>query len=203
MLTKVSTVMKPPRIMATILFFLACLCMPIACWSQGTVNFRNSPVLFVDGIDRYVYLDFLGGTRLVGSSYVAELRYGTDASSLNAVAPLVAPFRDIPPDDLLAGIWRGDTTTLNGFTEANLVTLQVRVWDMSIFSTYDQASSSPGAIFGASQPFSYRVPPLGILEGHQIENFRAFALVPEPSVLFLGPLLVTLFLVFSRRNNRH
>jgi len=131
----------------------------------------------------------------VGSNYVAELRYGTDASSLNAVAPPVAPFRDIPPDGLLAGVWSGDTRTLSGFTQGDLVTFQVKVWDVSRFSTYDEASSSPGAIFGASEPFSYRVPPFGTSHGFDIVNFRAFALVPEPSVLFLGPLLLTVVLL--------
>jgi hypothetical protein len=133
----------------------------------------------------------------VGSNYVAQLWYGPDQNSLTAVAP-VASFREIPLDSPLAGVWRGDARTLDGFTQGDLVILQVRVWDISLFSTSDEASSSPGAILGASDPFSYRVPPFGALEGYRIANFRSFAPVPEPSVLLLTPLLLTILLFRDR-----
>jgi hypothetical protein len=42
------------------------------------------------------------------------------------------------------------------------------------------------------------VPPFGALEGYRINNFRSFALVPEPSVLLLTPLLLTILLFRDR-----
>lgn len=190
--------MNPPRIIAKIFSLLACFCMPLHSSGQGTVNFRNNPGLFgeIVPVDRFVYSDFVGGTRLVGSNYVAELWYGSDANSLNPVGP-PCRFRQISTDAALAGVWLGDVRTLVGFGPGNILTLQVKVWDISMFSAYEEASSFPGAIFGASVPFSYRIPLAGELSPYiyLIDNFRAFALVPEPSVLFLIPLLLTILLL--------
>ena len=35
---------------------------PALCRAQATVYFGNSPNLFADAIDRFVYADFVGGT---------------------------------------------------------------------------------------------------------------------------------------------
>jgi hypothetical protein len=176
-------------VLLPILLFLA-----TQCWGQGVVNFGNNPVIFSDTIDRLVYLDSVGGTRLAGTNFVAELWYGSDANSLTAVAPPVARFRDVPSGDPFAGIWAGGIRTLNGFTSGETATLQVRVWDITRYSSFEQAVLSPGAVFGSSQPFNYTVPPGGTMEGFTMINLRAFALVPEPSVLFLTPLLLTALL---------
>ena len=194
----VTLAMTPRPPITTVLCLMACVCVTVLCWGQGTVNFANSPAVFFDGVDRYVYLDFVGGTRLVGTNYVAELWYGSDANSLAAIAPPVAPFRDVMPDSVVAGVWSGDTRTLQGFGSGDVLTLQVKVWDLSLFSTYNQASSSPGAIFGASEAFSYRVPLAGEENpiAYTMINMRAFSLVPEPSGLFVISALLALLFAF-------
>src|SRR5688572_30268986 len=98
------------RPMKRIVALLAWLCLGIPCWSQGTVNFNNNPVIFRDTIDRRVYFDFIGGAGVVGTNFVAELWYGSDANNISAVAPQVAPF--FAPGDPRLGIWRGGTRTL-------------------------------------------------------------------------------------------
>jgi hypothetical protein len=162
-----------------------------SAFGQGTVNFANHPDIWMDGIDRRVYFDLVGGAGVVGTNYVAQLWYGPDASSISSFAPRLAPFRptDAPPP----GVWLGGVRTLDGFGPGQTATLQVKVWDITLFSTYEQASRTSGAIFGASQPFQYMVPPVGSVEGFTLDNLRAFALVPEPSVIVLSAFAVFVF----------
>jgi hypothetical protein len=166
------------------------------------VTFANHPDVFRDTIDRRVYLDFVGGIPVTGSNWAAQLWYGPDPNSLTAIAPPIALFRNVEPGTAGAGTWVGGTRTLNGFTHGQTATLQVKVWDISRYSTFDEATLSPGAIFGASEPFSYTVPPVGTAEGREMVNLRHFALVPEPRVFFLLPVLVMLILWSPTRKIR-
>jgi len=176
------------------------ICAAINAFSQGIVNFGNHPDIFADGIDRRVYFDFVGSAGVTGTDYVAQLWYGPDANNISSVAPQLASFR--PVGDPRPGVWIGGIRTLNGFGPGQTTTLQVKVWDVTRYSTYEEASRSAGAIFGASQPFNYTVPPVGTTEGFTLDNLRAFALIPEPSVLFLGSLGAAFFFLFTKRKSR-
>jgi hypothetical protein len=165
-----------PRIPAKTFYFLAWVCVSSQCWGQGAVNFGNDPRIFNDTIDRRVYFDLVGGTGVIGSNFVAELWYGSNADNITSTDPTLAPFFRV--GDSRAGIWNGGTRMLSGFSPGQAVVMQIKVWDHTLFSTYE--------------PFSYAIPPLGTIEGHTMDNLRAFALVPEPSVLFLSPLLLTI-----------
>src|SRR6266481_4754319 len=48
--------------------------LALNCCGQGEVYFGNRGVLL--GGDHYVYADFVGGTKLEGTNFVAELYYG-------------------------------------------------------------------------------------------------------------------------------
>ncbi len=167
-------------------------------YSQGTVNFNNNvafatsaPVAANGKSDRFVY-DSDNSTRLVGTNYFAQLYFaigsGVAESSLVAVTPTAA-FRT--PTTSSPGTWSGGTRTLPGTSAGQTVTLQVRVWDGSLFSTYEQAAVGAVGKIGKSVTFDYVVPTTGAPPAaFFMEGLQSFTLVPvpEPSTYALGAL---------------
>lgn len=181
-----------------------------ASFAQGTVNFNNTATTFSDGatVDRFVY-NVGGQTRLTGGNYSAALYFGTTADSVTTLATLN------PTDTTLAsakGVFRAATTTLPGTWSGGgsrtllgtqggqTVFLQVRVWDSSLFATYDLAKAG-GGITGQSAAFSYTIstsptpPPSDLV----MAGLRRFELVPEPSTIALGVLGLGSLLFFRRK----
>lgn len=175
--------------------------------SQGTVNFNNS-VSFGDTIDRRVYLDTVGGTRLVGVNWAAAVYYGSSESSITKVATAgdgsVAQsrglFRAVDPTTTFAGTWSGGNRTIADANAGDTVWLQIRVWDITKFADYGLALAA-GDRVGQSAAFQYTlssaspIPPSDLL----MKNMRAFALVPEPSTIALGVLGLGSLLLFRRK----
>jgi hypothetical protein len=158
-------------------------------FAQGTVNFWNTGA-YVTQADRLVRDST--GNLLVGTNYLVQLYYG-DPGSLEAQLVSVdsAPrtFRQLTTSS--PGTWIGATRTLNGFTAGQEVSLQVRVWDVATGSTWEQAmiAGFANTQYGASPVFSYFVPLASASPTYgQMDNFRSFSLVPEPSVAILGAL---------------
>ena len=179
----------------------------MAVRAQGQVNFANTPATFNDGIDRYVYVGGVGGTRLVGTNYAAALYWGTGVGPLDqfAVRALdntslgasVALFRD--PGSSLAGTWSGGSRFFVGQDVGASLQLQVRVWDISRFATY-QLAIAAGDVTGASEVFGYVVPSPLDAAGLSMNNLRAFGpLAPEPSTVVLGILGLGSLLLFRRK----
>jgi hypothetical protein len=180
--------------------FLVLLAGATVAMAQGTVNFANS-VAFATanpgpGPDRLVH--DVGGAPLVGSdlaqpaTFVAQLYYGANASSLAAHTAAAARFR---PGTTGPGIWLGGTRTLTGFAPGQTVTLQIVAWDMRTGGTYETAG-----LRGASQTFTYQVPANGSPPpSYFMENFSGFSLVPEPSVIGLGLIGVGALFMLRRR----
>lgn len=187
--------------------------------AQGTVNFLNSTTLMPDGIDRWVYLDRVGGTKLVGTNYVAELWFAKSAAGVvlpenqlgtaaSGTGTLVvtpnggARFRT--PTTTVPGTWNGSTRTLAGTVAGDVVTMQVRVWNFGpgggqTFATFSEAVAG-GGITGKSDPFNYDVPAAtATSDKFAMINMRAFALVPEPSAIALGVLGIGALVLFRRR----
>jgi hypothetical protein len=156
-----------------------------SAYGQAIVNFGNhSNVAFTATADRQVYLDYVGGTPLVGLNYGAQLYYGRDATSLTPATP-PARFRAL--NTLLPGTWAGGNRTLLGFNYGDTVILQVRVWDMNQFPTFEHAAWA-GGVTGVSAPFQYLAgtpsqPPSAFV----MENFRAFALGSPPPFVNEAP----------------
>jgi hypothetical protein len=166
-------------------------------YAQGVVDFNNNRV-FATTADRLIY-DYPGGAPLVGTNYVAQLYYGTGASSLVPVTSAPARFR--VPTTAVPGTWSGGIRTLTGFTAGMTATLQVAVWDSNAGPTLEQARAL-GAFWGLSQTFTYTVPAPGSPPGaYYIENFRAFMMIPEPSIIGLGVLGALALFVFRRRTS--
>jgi len=196
---------------------LAALGVQVA-FSQGQVNFNNTITTFGDGIDRYVYLDVVGGTKLVGTNYAAAVYWGTATQSQDQFAVrnltettllrTLCLFRNPaglganPQTNVLAGTWAsGGARTFIGADVGATVQLQVRVWDINRFGTYDlaKAAGAQGA-YGQSDVFSFVIPAPTDPAGLRMVNLRAFALgVPEPSTIALGVLGLGSLLLFRRK----
>jgi hypothetical protein len=150
--------------------------------------------------DRDIYLAD-GVTAAVGTHIRAQLYYGANAGSLQAVTAAPATFRDpanIPAGSPLAGTWIGGTRILTGFNAGEIVTLQVRFWDSTTGADFVSASAR-----GLSATFTYQVPPAGALPSAlYMENFSSVTLlgiIPEPSMIGLSLLGVGALLVAYRR----
>jgi hypothetical protein len=101
----------------------------------------------------------------------------------------------------MPGTWSGGTRTLDGLTAAQTATLQVRVWNLSLFRTYEAAVTGHGW-HGASALFDYFVPGAGSdATGWFMNDFRGFTLVPESSSLALAALGVLGLVTFRLRTS--
>jgi hypothetical protein len=195
------------KTLLTLAFSALAVC---ASFAQGTVNFNNTATTFSDGttVDRFVY-NVGGQTRLTGVNYSAALYWGTSADAITSLAVLnptdvtlasaKAAFR--ASTTTLPGTWTGGgSRTLLGTTGGQTVFLQVRVWDHTLFATYDLAKAG-GGITGQSGSFSYTIstsptpPPSDLV----MANLRRFDLVPEPSTIALGVLGLGSLLLFRRK----
>ena len=180
-----------------------------ASFGQSTVNFNNTITTFpADGIDRYVYRDQVGGTKLVGQNFAAALYWGTTQDTITQLAVLNATDTGIAAARGLfrvattasPGTWSGGARTLLGTTLGQQVFMQVRVWDITAGADYASAKAF-GGITGESLRFTYTTsssptpPPSDLV----LLNLRAFALVPEPSTIALGVLGLGSLLLFRRR----
>ncbi len=175
------------RAILTLMIILAGLCSALA---QGSVIFVNGFAVFPTVADRRVYGPDCAP--LVGTNYVAGLFYlpGADqdfsGSTAGTQAGPLATFR--PPTTALPGVWlnpitAGNPRVLEGVVPGSTATLQVRVWDITQFSSWDAALHGDGFHL-ASAPFNYTVPYTGEPIDYYMDNLRAFgpASCPEPSV---------------------
>src|ERR1043165_6515270 len=150
-------------------------------FAQGTVTFLNNVAFATpdaSGGNRLVFLDSIGGTKLTGTQYTAELYAGADAASLVPIASSLARFR--PATTLQPGTWNfaaGSVTLPVGV--GGSIMLQVRVWDNASGTVpYEQATGA----HNSSGVFSYTVPAVGSPPAaYFMEGLQSFALVPELS----------------------
>jgi hypothetical protein len=65
--------------------------------------------------------------------------------------------------------------------------MEVRVWDISRYSSFANAVAAGDSLYGSSITFDYTVPVPGdtFPDAYRIRGLRAFALVPEPSAIVL------------------
>jgi hypothetical protein len=182
--------------------------LALTALSQGTVDFRNGGITFPTVADRLIYFDRPGGTKVVGTNYGAALWYvpGTSGEALwNFTGGRQAgdPFPFRVPTTSLPGTWlvplgRSSLLTLEGVPIGATATLQVRAWEFARYPTFLDAFRA-GA-FGVSGSFLYTVPEAGSTpDKYYMDNFRAWAAIPEPSVLGLGALGLVGLLWWRRR----
>jgi len=177
--------MKKIALLATCLWATA-----VVSYAQGTVNFSNaggtfaSPVYQADGT-----------TKLSGSTYMAELLAGPDASSL-AVVGAAAPFLTGGG----AGFFNGGVITIATVVPGATGTFQVRAWSTAAGATFAAAQAS-GQGYGLSNVFTGPTGGVGSPPSSptSLTGLQSFNLVvPEPSTIALG-VLGGLALLLRRR----
>jgi hypothetical protein len=130
--------------------FLALTLLATGAYAQGVVTFANN----VLATTRRTSLT-LHGTRLTGTQWAAQLYYGTSASSL--AAHTAAPNRFRAAGSSLAGTWStttGANRTLTGGGVGVPVFMQVRVWNLDLFPTWEAAAAN-SPLQGTSTVFTY------------------------------------------------
>jgi hypothetical protein len=179
----------------------------VSGWAQGTVDFRNGGITFPTTADRKVYYRI--GQGLVGTEWTAGLWYlpGADrGGQIGAALQLGGrTFNFRPVTTLLPGTWVAPAGVSPIFTFPDVAvglsaTLQVRVWDISKFNSWDAAVAGGGE-FLSSAPFNYTVPAAGSTpDKYYMDNLRAFTvLAPEPSTIALGLICISSLFVLRRR----
>jgi hypothetical protein len=168
--------------------------------AQGTVNFSNLSTARITAADRLVRFDPVTvgtsvpnpfGTNnapVVGTNFVAQLFYGASTASESSLVPVSsapATFRSSTSPN--PGTWFGGQRTLGGFGGGDLETmnLQVRVWDITYASSWDEYLSHPQGLAGKSSVFSYTI--IGTAPfATDMQNFEGFSIsIPEPLPLWL------------------
>jgi len=178
--------------------------------SQGIVAFANTGS-YPTTADRRVY-DPITCAPLVGANWVAALYFGAESDNIHnlavrslddlTLASAIARFRSIDPSHSLAGTWVGGYRFLLGTMVAQTLTMQVRVWDMSLFPTFEDAKAMGGYAL-ESAPFGYVVPgSLGDSSALKMDNFQGITppeCIPEPSVFALAALGIGVLVAWRSR----
>src|SRR5207248_6374109 len=124
------------------------------------------------------------GVSLVGTQWVAELYVGINEDSMGPVTNSISRFRNSTTSSANKGKWATFTVaglpndpTVLPYPYGTTVTLSVKVWDYSKFSTYEDAVTGRG-LTGTSDPFLYSIPSSGdlVITDAYMEGLRAFSL---------------------------
>jgi hypothetical protein len=171
----------------------------VSSFAQGQVNFANAASAFTSTFDRLVYWNVTGvaANRVVGTQYRAQLYYSATANgTFAAVDNTPSAFRATTTSS--PGTWAVQTKTIPAPTgvAGNNLFLEVAVWDSTFGATYEAAN---GGFKGTSAVFAWKSPlPTDPPDAVNMENLRAFAIVPEPGTFALAGLGL-LGLVMARR----
>jgi hypothetical protein len=176
-----------------------------SAYGQGAIDFRNATSQLPSPPDRRVLAcvdGVLGG--VIGTQFVAQLFFASDAANVNASAAVEEPpshFRATA----LPGFWAGGTRTLINTPPGTSRDYVVRFWDTSLGSYAQALASGRAGSAGQSLPFSYTPPtdPTAPPSAFFMLNYTGFTFlgpcVPEPSTLALGALACFGALSFLRR----
>jgi hypothetical protein len=190
----------------------------VSGFSQGSVNFQNSPLFQTtdpSGGNRRIYdvgspLDSVNGSRLTGTQWVAELFVSTGPvapvalASMTPVAASITSFRGTTSAN--KGLWNSGPTNATvilpgpGTDSGAKVWLAIGVWNQTLGADYFTATGPKGSSFNNLGAFQYTVPqPTDPPPALLMEGMGAFALVPEPSAIALSVLGIAGLLFVRRR----
>jgi len=184
--------------------FLALTLLATGAFAQGVVTFANNVIT-----PNTPYVLDAGGARLTGTQWAAQLYYGSSVNSL--AAHTAAPNRFRAAGSSLAGTWStavGANRTLNGGGVGVPVFMQVRVWDLNQFATYEAAVAG-GGIASTSTIFQYTQrlsSPPATTDTYMTDAagnplFGSFTVLPEPGVgLLMIPAIALLAWQYKRRS---
>jgi hypothetical protein len=169
---------------------------------QGTVYFNNK--VSSAGINAPVYDGVMGGAKVEGTGYKAQLYAGpagTTEDKLVAVGVAV---------DFLTGVAAGyvnvgtdGSRSIPGVTPGDNAVVQIRAWTAAAGATYEEALTSPlpGTKAGKSSTLTVQTPPSALMTPANLVGLQSFVVVavPEPTVLALSALGIAWLLFRFRR----
>lgn len=187
--------------------------------AQGVVTFSNDSFVLFSPPDRLVRFDpvTIGtgapnpfGTNnapVVGTNFLAQLYYGAATATEGSLVPVSSPpvtFR--PATSLSPGSWFGANRTINGVTTGDTVNFQVRVWDITYASSWEEYLVARQGAAGESAIFSYTFCSAACPPGSEyLNNFQGFYIgIPEPSgssLAILGLLILCSFEKMKQQRN--
>ncbi|MHB8521703.1 MAG: hypothetical protein ACYDH9_13215 [Limisphaerales bacterium] len=130
--------------------------------NQGTVAFAN----IGNGIDAPVFAAD-GTTRLTGTNFLAQLYADPSATNLAAI--------DVPVPFSTNGYFSGGVVSVPNVLPGGMAVVQVRVWRASDGPTFEQASATADASFGASRRFYATLGSTTVSPGY-LTGLRSFSL---------------------------
>lgn len=170
----------------SLLTLFVCAVTTTMALGQGQINFDNRESVL--GRSALV-INEVTGTGLVGQDYRAQLFLASSPLTA-AVTQAPSSFRIVTTG--FPGTWaNGIRDFIPSLTVGSTVDLIVKVWQGSLYATYEDALSSGNvaSLAGQSDPFAYTIPPAGsppplLVMG----NFQGFNVspIPEPSTIALG-----------------
>jgi hypothetical protein len=180
-------------------YIVASSALVVSALAQGSVNVNNRSLAGSPVVRNAPTINL--GAALIGTNFVAQIVYGASAGSLSTALGDVMPFRVASTTS--PGTWNpgaAGVRTLTGFAEGATVSMQVNVWDSTVFSSWSAASAALAAgnnvvatQAGSSSVFTYTVGAAANPASLTINNFQGFSLtaipaVPEPTTIALGAL---------------
>ncbi len=170
---------------------LACACVAAEAFAQATFGLANWNSVY--GLDAPVY-DWTGSL-LSGSEWVAEVYSGATPDSLSPVVGSHGVGRVLAPF-VRPGYFRGDTYGLvPSVHEVGWAWLQVKVWDVQLGATYEEAVTHGLGGYGQSALFYAQGGGNASLQVPQpllgLQSFSVLQPIPEPApwaLLVLGGL---------------
>jgi hypothetical protein len=172
----------------------------VAGFAQGTLNFANAAF----GLNAPVF-DSDRQTLLAGSIWAAELYWApgvvTDTSVLMALG-VPATFSS----GSQAGYFFGDTRTIPGVAGGEVITAQVRVWNLADGASWAQAAIMPFGRIGESTLLLVTVTSLPFPPAN-LTGLTSFSIdvpisIPEPLGFELLVLLAAVGLARSRKSSK-
>ena len=190
--------------MKKLLIVLACLAATLMVRGQGTMDVGNMTTGPNGSVDAPIYDLVVGGTKLAGSGYLAQVYAGPTAGSLTAVMATPAPFYSAASGG--AGYYNPGANYLlpvTGVAAGGTAFVQVVAWEAAA-GTFVQAQASSTFKWGQSSTFSIALGGSGSPPSlpSAMVGLTSFAIaahvVPEPSTMALG-LLGAATLLLRRR----
>jgi len=159
----------------------------------NTVTFSTPASVSADNgkSDRLVYWTD-NTTGLSGTNWSAQLYWTSGSGQPAGSLAFDSNAIDSAPKSFFSsgsqlGKWQPAGKTFTGAASGDTVTLQVRVWDGSLFSSYGAAKAT--GITGASPTFNYTIPAGGsAATAFYMEGLQSFTVhpAPEPTTIALG-----------------
>lgn len=185
--------------MKKLLILTATLVATVGALAQGTINFSNGAA----GVNAPIR--DAAGALLAGTSFVAQLWAGPNATSLAPITP-TATFGT----GATAGYFFGGARTIGTVATGSQAYFQVRVWAAAAGADWATASTTVGAQVGGDRvtlngaalgPYQSAALGGGALTPPNLVGLQSFNLyvVPEPGTIALGALGLAGLLFIRRR----